>query len=318
MRFFASHLCLALLSGSVVAFPAMADPLQVYSYATVLEAGPVIRAVEIVGSELVEGRTGGIPNLWDANDQERFPGLADLAANADTQILRWSLDHEDARVIMTVTEGIYRIVARKSAGIETMADLEGKRIGTWGDTSAAYYLQSALASAGLSESDAVITSLKADPLADGLIAGELDAIAIWEPAAVRAESALGDDAIILEPDVVYREFFNLNAKAGDLADPVKRAKIVQFLMATIVACEEAKTSPGNMQAMLAERTNFDAKHIAESWPHHRFPCNLPTDLLDVLAEEEVWLAAKDERQPRTREELDRLIDPSVLAEALAL
>lgn len=72
-----------------------------------------------------------------------------------------------------------------------------------------------------------------------------------------------------------------------------------------------------MQALLAERTGQDRALIAESWHHHRFPCALPADLLDVLVAEERWLAEKDGRAPRSREELAVLIDSSVVEEVRA-
>ena len=43
------------------------------------------------------------------------------------------------RIILTVSEGYYRIVARRSAGISSLADLKGKRIATFPSTSSAYY-----------------------------------------------------------------------------------------------------------------------------------------------------------------------------------
>jgi NitT/TauT family transport system substrate-binding protein len=41
-------------------------------------------------------------------------------------------------------------------------------------------------------------------------------------------------------------------------------------------------------------------------------------LLDVMAEEELWLALQDKRRPRTRADLAKLIDTSVYREAMAL
>jgi len=66
-----------------------------------------------------------------------------------------------------------------------------------------------------------------------------------------------------------------------------------------------------------ETYGFDLKVIASAWPHHRFPCALPDDLVDVMTQEEQWMAGLDKRAPRSREEVAKLIDASVLKEALA-
>ena len=48
-----------------------------------------------------------------------------------------------------------------------------------------------------------------------------------------------------------------------------------------------------------------------------FPVRIVPDMLDVLEVEEVWVAKERNRVPRSREELARLIDRSVVDEALA-
>lgn len=308
------------------------EPLTVVGHSSVLEFGPVLLASTNVPEGTVVTASGGVPNLWDAADPQLSsgvsgrpagdappvsPGIADLAGNAGTQTLRMSLTHPDARIVMTVTEGLYRIVARRSAGIGSIADLKGKRVATFANTSAAVFLNDVLTSAGLSEADVAITSLTAPASADALINGEVDAISIWEPDSERAVQALGADVVTFRPEGGYREIYSLNAKAGDLADPVMRSRIVDFLREVTDGCRAAEEDPGRMQALLAERTGQDPVLIAESWHHHRFPCALPADLLDVLVAEERWLAEKDGRAPRSREELAVLIDSSVVEEVRA-
>src|SRR5690606_19202803 len=227
------------------------EPLVVVGHASVLEFGPVLLASTEVPPGTVVTGSGGVPNLWNAQDAQLSSGvsgraasgaapvtsgIADLAGNAGTQTLRMSLEHDDARIVMTVTEGLYRIVARKSAGIDSIEDLEGKRVAMFANTSAAVFLSDVLRTAGLTENDVTISSLTAPASADALINGEVDAISIWEPESERAAKALGDDAVTFRPEGAYREIYSLNAKAGDLADPAKRARIVEFLRAVTDGC----------------------------------------------------------------------------------
>jgi NitT/TauT family transport system substrate-binding protein len=48
-----------------------------------------------------------------------------------------------------------------------------------------------------------------------------------------------------------------------------------------------------------------------------FPVEIIPDMLEVLVEEEPWVAKQQNREPRSREVLATLIDRSVVAEALA-
>jgi NitT/TauT family transport system substrate-binding protein len=300
------------------------EALRVVGRPDVMEMGPIVYATKVLLPEQTQLRPGGVPNLFKSDapkaqsiDQfDPFPGAADVAGQAETQALRISVENPDLRIIMTVTEGVYRIVGRRSAGIAALADLAGKRIGVFENTSSAYFLHRMLGSIDLSEADVVIVPLRASEMAPAILAGEVDAIAIWEPESERAFVALGADAIHFQNPSVYRELFNLNTTVQALADPRKRAQIVRLVRALITAARQSETAPEAIWPLLAARSGYPLDLVAASWPHHRFPAALPDDLLDVLVAQEIWLAARTGRPARPREALAQLIDASVLAEAL--
>jgi hypothetical protein len=63
------------------------------------------------------------------------------------------------------------------------------------------------------------------------------------------------------------------------------------------------------------RINVPQATIAAVWQHFRFPAALPCDFLDVLTEEEQWVAARQKRAPRDRAQLQTLVDDTMLPEA---
>jgi NitT/TauT family transport system substrate-binding protein len=295
--------------------------LQVYGNLQTIELAPVLLAADAFSPIPVDVKMGGIPNLVGEAGAQGFasPGVADLATNAETQLLRFSVRHPDLRIIFNVTEGLYRIVARRSSGIASVADLKGKRVATIEPTSAGYFLHRMLATQGLSFDD--ITAVPMTPLSnmtEALRKGEVDAVAIWEPEGVNSEQALGADAIVFDGDGVYRELFNLNTTAGALADPVKRAQIVRFVRALIDATAKLKRDPAKAQQLSVAAGGFSPEDVAESWRHHNFNATPLADTLDVLVQQEQWLARRENRAPRPREQLATLIDTSVYQEALAL
>jgi ABC-type nitrate/sulfonate/bicarbonate transport system substrate-binding protein len=96
--------------------------------------------------------------------------------------------HKDLRIIYIVAEVAYRLIANKK-GITSPADLKGKRIGTFPSTSAAYFVEKLLASAGLKTSDYSVVSgsvCSAAPCGAGTLPymlqhGSIDTIGTWEP-----------------------------------------------------------------------------------------------------------------------------------------
>ena len=295
--------------------PPAPAPLRIYGMHQTIELAPVHVAADRIYPGGVAIRNGGIPNLFSTDPAT----LADVATHAETQALRNSLDHPDVRIILTITRGHYRIVARRSAGIASLADLRGKRIATMSTTSAGFYLHNALASVGLSEADVTITSAPTPrDISRPIIDRQVDALAIWEPEAEIAMEALGPDAIEFRPDVGYDELFNLNTTAASLANPVKRAQIVRFVAAIIQAAGQAQTDPAPGILMVAAVTRYPVELVRASWPHHSFIAAVAPDLLDILVREESWLAAQTGRAARDRAALASLIDPGIEREARAL
>lgn len=324
-RFAAIFFALALTSCARAPEALQEDTLRVVGRPDVMEMGPVFYASEVLLPDETQLRPGGVPNLFksDAPDAasidqfDPFPGAADVAGQAETQALRISVENPDLRILMTVTEGVYRIVARRSAGIASLSDLAGKRIGVFENTSAAYFLHRMLGSVDLSEAQVVIVPMRPREMPPAILAGEVDAITIWEPESERAFAALGADAIEFQDPRIYRELFNLNTTVQTLADSRKRAQIVRLVRALIDAARQSEAEPEKIWPLVAAHSGYPVDLVAASWPHHRFPAALPDDLLDVLVDQEKWLAAQAGRPARSRETLARLIDGSVLAEALA-
>jgi NitT/TauT family transport system substrate-binding protein len=284
-----------------------------------IELSPVIVAANSFYPQQIPVGEGGITTITS--------GEADLATNAETQLLRETVtNNPDLRIIMTVTESFYRLVARRSAGIETLADLKGKRVMLPRNTSANYYLVAMLRTVGLTEEDVEIVNLPAaqgdqtgmDLMSDALANGDVDVISIWEPEPEDAIHQLGDDAIVFQDRSVYREVFNLHARAGDLADPEKRRSIVEFVRAVADATDALKADPASYWPHVSNITSFTVEEIGMGWPEMEFPVHIIPDMLDVLVEEEPWIAKLQNRAPRSRAELEVFIDRSVVEEALSL
>ncbi len=282
-----------------------------------IELSPVLVAANSFYPQPLSVGEGGITRISS--------GEADLATNAETQLLRESLANPDLRIIMTVTESFYRLVARRSAGIASLADLKGKRVMLPRNTSAHFFLVAMLRTVGLTEEEVELVNLPPaqggetgmDQMSDALARGDVDVISIWEPEPEDAIRRLGDDAVVFQDRSVYREVFNLHARAPDLADPDKRRSIVTFVRAVADATDALRNDPEPLWPHVASITGFTTEEISWAWPEMQFPVRIIPDMLDVLEEEEAWVAKERNRAPRSRSELAGLIDASVLEDALA-
>jgi NitT/TauT family transport system substrate-binding protein len=304
--------------------PKHAAALRIHGNLSTLELAPVLLALAQWPEDEATLRQGGIMGLYGLpGDLPNLhsQGSSDLATNSETQALRYSIAHPDLRLILTVSQGLYRIVARRSAGIAQLADLKGKRVGTMPRTSSAYFLERSLRTVGLGIEDIEVVPFVAGspvPLTlipNALKEGKLDAATVWEPHLQRAQDLLGADAIEFPSPCGYREQFSLYSTAAKLADPALRPRIVKFVRTVIQASRQLELQPQTVWPLLAEAMKEDASIVERCWPHHCFPASLPPELLDVMDDEEAWVARETGRIPRGRHELTQLIDSTVLAEA---
>lgn len=303
-----------------------ADTLRIYGNLSLLEMAPVLLAAERIypGKTLIEH--GSVMALWgQASDLASLTsaGQADIATNSETQALRGSVAHPDLRFIFTVAECPYRIVARRSAGITTLADLRGKRVGTQLESSGEFFLDAMLRMAGMTAQDVTLVPFMAHTdapislLPEQLQRGKIDAVALWEPQVQRSRLAIGSDAIEFYDPAVYTEKFNLCTKQANLDDPVMRRRIVAFVRALIVAARQLRVEPEAGWQLVAKAANLDIDTVREAWPYFSYPGTLATDLLDIFERQEEWIARVQARPPRRREALAGLIDNSVVGEARA-
>ena len=276
--------------------------------ATIIESFPVFATAD-QRIQLVQA-----PNGRNAMAQ-LLSGAVDAATGSETQALLNSVGDPRIRIVMTLSECRYRIIARRSAGIRRVADLRGKKIAATMNTSSQYYLAEMLRTANVRESDAVLIPLEGPEMPAALKSGAVDAVAIWEPHAQNSLEALGNDAVVLENPSVYTERFNLNTRTDVLTDPARRLVLMRFLQAIAAASARIRSRPSELIPSLAPRIDLAEKTVVAVWPQFRFPSSLSNRLRASLSEVEPWVAMAQKRQPRSRRELETLIDGSLLAES---
>jgi len=284
-------------------------PLKITSDTASIEFTPLLVAAENLYSGTATVGSGGIVTLLSDT-------TVDLGSNAETQSLRQSVDHPNLRIIFTVTETFYRIVASRAAGVSKLADLKSKSIATIPNTSAAYYIDKMLRTVSLTDKDVTIRSGTADTLPTLLANGTVAAVTLWEPSPQVALDRIGSDAIEFQDRSVYREIVSLHSTAETLAKPEKRRGIVAFVRSLIEAQRQFREQPETVKPRVVKALNIDAALLDKVWHNEQWLGTLVPDLLDVLVEEEVWVAAQTNRTPRTRAQLSPLVDDSIMKEAL--
>lgn len=303
-RRFLLHL-LALCAASPRLNAADVPKLRVAVNQTTIESAPFfIQAIP--GIEVVP-----VPN-GRAASALLVGGMVEAATGSETQAILNSVAQPDLRIVLTLSECKYRMVARKSAGIRGIIDLKGKRVAHTPGTSSQYFLVDMLAKAGLTVNDLSLVTLEGADMPMALASRQIDAMAMWEPHAQNALNLLGDDRMELLHPSAYFERFNLNTTTAVLNDAARRATLINAVKAIAAASKKIGSDPKPWAATLAKAINTPEEVIVQAWPQFSFPARLnTTDLRSILNQMEPWAAQVANRAARTDALLAQMLDDSI-------
>lgn len=255
--------------------------------------GPVslpLYVAQAKGYFAAEGLTVGMQECRSGREcfQQIQSGAADLATSAELIVALDNLQQGGAVVVATVSTSVQqlKLVGRRSAGIESPADLRGKRIGTVARTSAQYFLDNWLLYHDIAADQVKVVPLAVHQLADELLGHRLDAIAIWEPMAAEAAARLGADLARLAAPRVYTQHFVLSMERGRLAS--RDADVQRLLRGLLRAQQFIAAHPGEAADMLAERLRLDRAAARAAMAEHDYRLDLAPTLLSTMDSQSRW------------------------------
>ena len=99
-----------------------------------------------------------------------------------------------------------------------------------------------------------------------------------------------------------------------LNDPAKRKDILAFVRALNQTLDVYNNKPASVYKFVADEVGMDPKVVADVWEDHKWTGVLPSDLLDLLVDEDKYLARKDNRSRISKADLEKFLDTSILEE----
>ncbi len=97
------------------------------------------------------------------------------------------------------------VIGLKSHGINTAADLKGKKVGYASGTSSESILRWTLEDAGLTFNDIMAMEMDASGIVSAMTSGSLDACATWSPSTFIITDQMGSDAIKLSDNLTFAD-----------------------------------------------------------------------------------------------------------------
>lgn len=158
-------------------------------------------------------------------------------------------------------EGAYMegLVARKDSGINTIADLRGKRIGYYKGSTAHYGLMMSLRQYGIRPEQVTLLDMPPAAQLTALKNKDIDAAMVWEPWVQRMVHEMNARIIATEGDMgIYTMMDGYSVRRDWLRD--NRQTAVRFLQAILMAYDVVQKDP-----MVAVRAFVKEVGIKEAW-----------------------------------------------------
>lgn len=171
----------------------------------------------------------------------------------------------------------FRLVARKSAGIASLADLNGKSIGTPLGTSGAFFASTVVEHSG---TDAKLVQVAPPAIVTAATQHNVDAISIFQPYQTQVIQALGDDAVVLQdpkPFVDHCLYLSTEATTNS-----KAADLSAFFDALGEAGKDLTAQKPDAITAVSEATKLDASLVSSVLKEYDFTLQLKPQLADEL------------------------------------
>lgn len=215
-------------------------------------------------------------------------GQADLATAAALPIVLASLRGARFSVLATIasSRGDTKIITRRGSGISSVTGLAGRRVGSFVGSSAQYFLELALLSAGVDPAQVTVVPISPAQASQDLAALGVDALAVFEPYAFRAARSLGAEAQVLGNRRLHVERWNVVASAG--VGPARDRELQALCRALDRATAFINAEPAAAWAILRRRLALD--DIAVDWvrPDIDFALELRQSLITGLEGQARW------------------------------
>lgn len=164
------------------------------------------------------------------------------------------------------------MVARKSRGINSPADLKGKSIAYSPGTTSDVFAFRFLTKYGINPDSVKLVKIQPKGMVAGMIASDgPDAASIWQPFSSSMAKGLGADVVIFQSPEIYtaREFTAVRADwAKDNKDIV-----VSYLKALKKAMDFAKSHKEEAQEIIAKMTGLSLDVVKAQWEPYQITYN---------------------------------------------
>jgi len=215
-------------------------------------------------------------------------GEADIIVSADFVGVRNIFTHPEIRILAQASKHrVFQVVARKDKGIESPADLRGKKIGVTKKSVGEFFLGRFLAFNNLYVADVKAIDLVPAAMIEQLTQGTIDAALIFEPHAYGLEQKLGDMVHVWSAQGEQNVFALIYST--DAFVQMHPEVIERYLRSLESAEIYTKQYPAEAKELAVRALHYDHAYVDYSWSKFSHTLGLNQELLITMEDEARWV-----------------------------
>jgi sulfonate transport system substrate-binding protein len=179
------------------------------------------------------------------------------------------------------------LVARTDKGINSISDLEGKKIGVTIGTGNQFYLGRFLELNGINQSQVALINIPFDQTPNALANGTLDASITFEPYIDQIKILLGNKIIMWPAQSDQFGYFDATCTVSWAAEHPDL--VVRFLKALVQAETFSLNHKAEAIAIVAKNLNYTISYTDSDWQNYRYSVTLDQSFVLLMQDEAQWL-----------------------------
>lgn len=212
----------------------------------------------------------------------------DMATGSEFAFAGRVLSREEIRTIGVINRSsVEYLIGRTDRGINSIADLKGKRIGVPLKSRPEFSLDRFLYLRGINAAEVTLVDTPVARSVDALANGEVDAVAAWQPYIHQIKERMGDGLAIWSTQEAQPSYtLVMSRSAWTTENP---ALIARFLKSLVQAESYVLEHPESAKAFIQRKLDYSETYVAEVWPDYSFGVSLGQALTVALEDEARWM-----------------------------
>jgi NitT/TauT family transport system substrate-binding protein len=215
-------------------------------------------------------------------------GEVDVAACAEFVIVGKAFRKEKIFSIATIARNVNElIIGRTDRGIKAPADLKGKKVGVPRKTVAEFYLGRFFELNGMSMKEVTLVDLLPSRMEEALVRHDVDTVIVWQPWASRIETRLGNNKVVWPAQSGQLMYWNIVTRDPWVAD---HPELIKRLLRSLIRAEEyTARHPGEAEAIVRAKLEYDHAYMAKVWAEQQSSITLDQALITAMEDEARWM-----------------------------